>query len=144
MAAQHASVIDEYLANEVSQGRVVGPFDSPPLPILQVSSFGIILKREEPGKWHLTVDLSSPAGSSVSDGINPDEFTLHYIKVDQIISLVSQFGRGALMAKFDVESAYRNVPVHPSDCYLLGNEMAQPVLCGLGFTFWFALCSVHF
>ena len=24
------------------------------------------------------------------------------------------------MAKFDVESAYHNVPVHPSDCHLLG------------------------
>ena len=37
-----------------------------------------------------------------------------------MIQLVSQFGPGALMAKFDVEAAYRNVPVHPSDRYLLG------------------------
>ena len=33
---------------------------------------------------------------------------------------MSRLGKGALMAKFDVESAYHNVPVHPSDCYLLG------------------------
>ena len=109
---QHESVIDEYLANEVSRGRVAGPFDSHPLPNLQVSSFGIIPKRGQPGKWLLIVDLSSPKGSSVDDGIN--------ITVDQIICLVSQFGREALTAKFDVESAYRNVPVHPSDRYLLG------------------------
>lgn len=32
----HASVIDEYLANEVSLGRVAGPFDSLPLPNLQI------------------------------------------------------------------------------------------------------------
>ena len=32
--------------------------------------------------------------------------------VDKVIRLVSQFGQGALMAKFDVESAYRNVPIH--------------------------------
>ena len=32
-AIQHASVIDAYLANEVSLGRVAGPFNSlPPLP----------------------------------------------------------------------------------------------------------------
>ena len=37
------------------------------------------------------------------------EFTLHYITVDQIIRLVSRLGKGALMAKFDVESAYCNV-----------------------------------
>ena len=119
-ADQHASVIDEYLAHEVSWGRVAGPFDSPPLPNLQVSSFGVIPKRGQMGKWCLIVDLSSPTGSSVNDGINPEEFTLHYITVDQVIQLVSQFGAGALMAKFDVEAAYRNVPVHPSDRYLLG------------------------
>ena len=62
------------------------------------------------------MDLSSPMGSR----INPEDFTLHYITVDQVICLVSQFGVGALMAKFDAESAYRNVLGHPSDCYLLG------------------------
>ena len=66
------------------------------------------------------MDLSSPGGASVNDGINPDEFSLHYITVDKVIRLVFQFGRGALMAKFDVESAYRNVPIHPLDRYLLG------------------------
>ena len=92
---QHASVIDAYLANEVSLGRVAG-------------------------KWRLIVDLSSPSGASVNDGISADEFTLHYITVDQIIRSVSRLGKGALMAKFGVESAYRNVLVHPSDHHLLG------------------------
>ena len=49
----------------------------------------------------------------MNDGINTEEFTLQYIRVDQIISI-------ALMAKFDVEAAYRNIPVHPGDCCLLG------------------------
>ena len=31
-ATQHASVIDAYLANEVSLGRVAGPFNFPPSP----------------------------------------------------------------------------------------------------------------
>ena len=60
------------------------------------------------------MDLSSPGGASVNDGIDPDRFTLHYITLDQVIRLVSKLGPGALMAKFDVEAAYRNVPVHPS------------------------------
>ena len=38
----------------------------------------------------------------------------------KIVHLVSRLGKGALMAKFEVESTYCNVPVHPSDCYLLG------------------------
>ena len=66
------------------------------------------------------MDLSSPNGSSVNDGISPDEFTTEYIHVDHIIRMVSQHGQGALMAKFDVEAAYRNIPIHPSDHFLLG------------------------
>jgi len=61
-----------------------------------------------------------PQGASVNDGIDPEEFTLHYITVDQVIRLVCKLGPGALMAKFDVEAAYRNVPVHPSHRVLLG------------------------
>ena len=31
-------------------------------------------------------------------------------------------GRGTLLAKFDVESAYRIIPIHPNDRYLLGMQ----------------------
>lgn len=113
-------MIDRYITNEVSLGRVAGPFPSPPLPNLHVSSFGVIPKKGQPGKWRLVVDLSSPFGSSVNDGINPDEFSLHYIKLEEIVAMVNRWGQGALMAKFDVESAYCNIPVHPSERFLLG------------------------
>ena len=56
--------------------RVAGPFPSSLLPNLQISSFGVIPKRGQPGKWRLIVDLSSPEGSSINDGIDPQEFTL--------------------------------------------------------------------
>lgn len=80
----------------------------------------MIPKRGQPGKWRLITDLSSPQGLSVNDGINPEEFFLQYIKLDQIIGMVSKYGQGDLMAKFDVEAAYRNIAVHPSDRHLLG------------------------
>ena len=44
-AYAHPRVIDNYLANEVSRGRVVGPFDNPPIPDLYVSSFVVIPKK---------------------------------------------------------------------------------------------------
>ena len=31
-------------------------------------------------------------------------------------------GRGTLPAKFDVESAYRIIPIHPNDRYLFGMQ----------------------
>ena len=119
-ADDHPTVTDEYLANEVSLGRVAGPFVHPLIPQLHISSFGVIPKNGQPGKWRLIMDLSSPAGSSVNDGIDVDSFSLQYTRVDDIIKMVSKFGFGALIAKFDVLVAYQNVAIHPSDHALLG------------------------
>lgn len=119
-AYQHAAVIDAYLDNECSLGRVAGPFDTPPITPLHISSFGVIPKKGQPGKWRLIFDLSSPAGHSVNEGIDPEEWSMQYIKIDDVVNMISNLEKGALFAKFDVESAYRNVPVHAADRHLLG------------------------
>ena len=40
---------------------------------------------------------------------------MQYVTIDEFID-----GQGALMAKFDVATAYRNIAVHPEEQYLLG------------------------
>jgi hypothetical protein len=117
-AYEHVDIIDAYLFNEVQQGRVAGPFALPPLQPFQVSSFGVIPKKGQPGKWRFIVDLSSPEGQSVNDGIDPESWTLQYIKIDDVVAMVAKHGPGVLMAKFDVECAYRNIPVHPAERYI--------------------------
>jgi hypothetical protein len=43
------------------------------------------------------------------------------MSIDDVVArVVVRLGRGALMAKFDLKSAYRNIPVHPDDRWLLG------------------------
>ena len=113
-------VIDSYLQSEVQTDGVADPFSQPPLPVLHVSRFGVIPKRHQPGKWRLILDLSSPAGHSVNDGIVGEDYSLQYIKVDDIIAGIIRLGRGSLMAKLDVQNAYRIVPVHTEDRQLLG------------------------
>ena len=90
-AYQHAAVNDAYLANEVRLGRVAGRFVSPPINPLQISSFGVIPKRDQPGKWRLIFDLLSPFGHSVNDGIDPESCSLLYIKVDDIVKSLAKF-----------------------------------------------------
>ena len=53
----------------------------------------------------------------------------------KIVHLVSCLGKGALMAKFDVESIYRNVPVHLSDCYLQGVKWCNQYYVDLALPF---------
>ena len=119
-ALVHPSVIDAYLETEVSCGRVAGPFTTPPFPDLHISRFGVVPKSNQPGKWRLILDLSSPDGHSVNDGIPKTPFSVQYVTVDSFIDGIMARGRGTLMAKFDVASAYRNVAIHPLDRPLLG------------------------
>ena len=53
-AFDHPSVIDAYLQNEVSCGRVAGPFSTPPFTDLHISCFGMVPKNNQPGKCDLS------------------------------------------------------------------------------------------
>lgn len=118
-ALEHPDVVCKYIAEECADGRLLGPFSPDSLPAVQVSRFGVIPKST-PGKWRLILDLSSPEGNSVNDGINPELCSLSYVSVDDAARTVAGLGRGALLAKVDIKSAYRMVPVHPEDRMLLG------------------------
>eukprot|EP00731_Ephydatia_muelleri_P016296 Em0009g720a len=86
---------------------------------IHVSRFGVIPKGSS-GKWRLILDLSSPEGASVNDGIDSGLCSLKYATVDQAAELMLRLGRVALMAKADIEQAYRRIPVHLDDRGLLG------------------------
>ena len=123
-ARENAAVVWDYLSKEVSLGRVIGPIHPAVLPAgTQVSPFGVIPKSSQPGKWRLIVDLSSPTNKSVNDGIDPEL----YLWLDEVLQAVVRCGRGSFLAKMDIESAYRMVPVHPQDRPLLAMQWAGQV-----------------
>ena len=121
---KNTAVITEYLQREVSLGRM----QKHELPVegyqAHISPIGAIPKRNKPGKWRLIVDLSSPAGASVNDGISPEFSSVSYVSVDHLSSLVLSAGRGAFLVKADIKEAYRMLPVHPQDQPLLGVQWA--------------------
>ena len=86
---------------------------------IHVSPFGVIPKKA-PGKWRLIIDLSHPAGHSVNDGIDEGIASLPYVSVDHLAETILALGKGCLVGKCDVKSAYRNIPVHPRDAGWLG------------------------
>ena len=118
-AIQHPKVIEEYLASEVSQNRVAGPFVKATIPDIHISRFGVIPKGHQPNKWRLIIDLSHPAGHSVNDGIAKHLCSLSYITVDTAISHIITLGPGTLLAKIDIKHAFRLLPVHPADRHIL-------------------------
>ena len=40
--------------------------------------------------------------------------------MDDVANQAAQMGKGTLMAKMDIEEAYRIIPIHPDDRHLLG------------------------
>ena len=61
-----------------------------------------------------------PGGRSVNDGISKEHSSLAYVSVDHIVQGILKLGRGTQMARIDIRSAYRVIPVHPEDRLLLG------------------------
>ena len=56
---------------------------------------------------------------------------MHHIKLDQIISMVAKHGPRAMMAKFDVEAAYRNIAVHLDRVRTLFQKQISRTIPGL-------------
>ncbi|KAM3936556.1 uncharacterized protein RB166_007084 [Leptodactylus fuscus] len=124
-------ILREKIEKEVSLGRIVGPFPSPPFPNLRVSPLGIVPKKES-GKYRLIHHLSHPKGSSVNDGISRSLASVSYVSFDRAVALLRVAGPGALMAKSDIEAAFRLLPVHPECYHLLG--------CAMDGQFYFDSC----
>ena len=118
-AELNSEVVDRYIEEEVSCNRLV-EVQSHFAGSVHISKLGVIPKKHQPGKWRMIVDLSSPSGASVNDFIDPSLCSLKYASVDDAAEFVEKVGRGALLAKLDIKSAYRNIPIHPGDRHLFG------------------------
>ena len=126
-AETHLQPITENILAELQAHRIAGPFHTAPLPNFRTSPIGVVPKKES-NKVRMITDLSSPKGYSINDYIPDEEAIVHYENFDRAVDIVSEQGRGTLLAKLDVKSAFRICPVAPSDWHLLGFT-----LCGLYF-----------
>ena len=119
-AILNQEVVSSYIKEEMSLGRLVGPLPQEVASQAHINPIGVIPKGHTPGKLCLIVDLSSPSGRSINDGINQAWCSLSYISVDDITRIIGRMGKGALLGKMDIKNAYRIVPVHQEDQLLLG------------------------
>ncbi|XP_069109712.1 uncharacterized protein [Argopecten irradians] len=118
-ALENIDVLKNKISKELDSGRCMGPFSYPPFPDLQVSPLGLVPKKE-PNEFRVIHHLSFPAGTSINDGISHENSTVTYQSIDDAIKLIKKYGKGALLAKTDIESAFRLIPIHPNDYELLG------------------------
>ena len=98
-ARLHHWVIAKCLETERKLGRMLGPFvpDLIDHRVVQANRIAVIPKGQT-GKWRLITDRS-----------------LSYTTVERVAQRAMWLGRRAQMAKVDIESAYRLIPVHTQD-----------------------------
>ena len=116
-ATIHQDVIDEYLKQ---LGNILGPFPKVTAPAIHINHFVVIPKKHQAGRWRLITELSFPEGSSINDEIDSNACSLTYITVQEVAHRAISMGKGSWLAKIDIKSAYRLVPVSPLDRMWLG------------------------
>ena len=121
MWVKDEQVVTEYIKKEVEADRLITlPTAEAARLGIHCSPLGIIPKKSQPGKWRLIVNLSAPTDASVNDGIKKELCSLAYTSVDVVAKEIVRLGSGTVLAKMDIKQAYRVVPVHPDDRWLLG------------------------
>ena len=118
-ALEQPQIVISKIHKEREAGRIAGPFALPPFPNFRYSPLGIVPKKD-PSEFRLIHHLSYPNGSSVNDSIPEECCSVRYASIDDAIFVIKQTGAGCFMAKTDIKSAFRIIPIHPSDYSLLG------------------------
>jgi hypothetical protein len=117
--------VDKYIAKEVQEHALLGPFDSPPFwPWVHCSPLMTREKRASVAR-RVILDLSWPSEASVNGGTAietymGEKFKLVLPTAQDLAQIISHFGRGCKLWALDLARAYRQWRADPLDWPLLG------------------------
>ena len=110
--------VDHAIQTEIRRGHTRGPFRNTPFHPFHCSPLGAVLKPDK--SIRLILDLSYPQEGAINTGILPEECSVVYSKFDDAVDIIRSQGQAAFMAKLDIKSAFRLLPVRREDWPLLG------------------------
>ena len=112
---------------EVQLGRYVGPFEKPPFDNYVQSPIGLVPK-DKGLKTRLIFHSSYPKnGESVNSGIPKEFCTVKYPDFEEAIRMCINEGVGCSLAKSDMSSAFRHVPLKKDRWFLLVMKATHPI-----------------
>ncbi len=127
--------VEEKLTKELRAKCMIGLFAQSVFSHHVVSPLGL-REKKMPEKFRVIHDLSAPfGGSSVNSYIPTEAGTVSYDTVDTAIALIQSIGPGAVLAKSDIEHAYKLIRGDtPRGYSLLGHSMVWRLALGLHLT----------
>jgi hypothetical protein len=119
-AVDFPEAVDRNIADELAIERRKGPFKKLPFENFYSNPLGVVFKKgkSKPRVIHHLSWPRSAENNSVNASIHAFEVKLDAF--DKALIAIRQLGKGCLMSKIDIESAYRCIPVRPEDWPLLG------------------------
>ena len=122
-ALSFPKAIEDYLFKNGESFTVLGPFCTSPILDLCYSPLMTVPKEET--ERRVIVDFSFPAGRSINDGIPKATYLEHNVKfslpsVRSMVDRVNALGKGCLLYKRDLKSAFRQFSTDPGDYKFTG------------------------
>ena len=120
-AFRNPDIVDNLIKQEVEKGYLKGAFQKPPFDMYRVSPIGIV-EGKYSEKKRLIVDLSSPHDSeehsSINNLIDKEQCSLSYVRIDDAISAIKDFGRFSILNKVDISDAFKQLGIRKDQHYL--------------------------
>ena len=117
-ALQNPKPVSEAIRKELSRGHTSGSFEHPPFEPFHCSPLGAVPKKD--GSYSIILDLSSPGGLVVNEGISRESYSVKCASFDDAVAMVQAMGSVTFMAKLNIRHAFRLCPVQPDQWGLLG------------------------
>ena len=128
-ARDNMPILRQKIWKEVSLGHMAGPFQIKPWKKMIISLVGLVHKSgsaeplDSPSAWRLIHDLSFPWGESVNSFISKENSSVTYKSFDEALEIVRSIGRGCWLAKSDLSSAFKRIPMDFESLPLLGIKL---------------------
>ena len=117
-AVKYGKDVTDCVATWVKSGFAAGPFISPPLKNFRCNS---LMAVPQDNKVRPVLNVSSPKGRSMNDNIDITKLeTVQMTSATAFGYSICEAGKGAIMSKFDVVAAYKQMPAKLEDYRLQG------------------------
>ena len=123
-AHEFAPQVQQALDKEVALSGFLGPFELAPFSQPKFSPLNSVEKKGS-SEHRLVLDLSTPEGNSINDGIDKDTYIgkyekLELLSIDQLVEKIVQIGITARLFKVDLLRAYKQMFIDPLNFEIMG------------------------
>ncbi len=117
-AKVHEQSVQKMITSNLEKGWIAGPFDNRPDQLI-VSPLASIPKKDTDAR-RVIHNLSFPYKNSVNSHIHHDFCEVQYETIDVCVNILSSLGKGAEIAKGDVENAFYTMKLSVEGYHFMG------------------------